>query len=775
MNKVLFIVGLIITITSCNTTKQKDNNSGKIKKIGRNAYAVEQAEDLSFLDTLSNKGESLLKIDLFIRDTIILSKPIVVKNKPNILINFKKETDKLNPTIIAKNSSCLIIEGCDVNIDGINFIAEQAEFAISCTNSKNFYLSQSSILLKSSPSLVLSNGLKVTNTEYVEINNANFECLDSYSSIKINSPQYIDISNSSFSGKQEYNLILENTSDRTRISNCNFSGYSSTAIYTTFPNLDIDSNTFLDKQDAYVSYPDSIKELIFPWDDLLHNIFYINHRNYDLDIDEDERDDYVFIPYGNFFRIYNYGTISDVEQEFLLENALEQFVNDQHPEKNNLFNEYWEFAEQANKSMESIVGHGIFSKEGNSNTDPWCIYENGESKFHLYNPEFFIWMRKSLKFEKTEVEVEEVNDVEETSKNKEEQTWWIPVCYDEEEPEPWDYFDIYNNLFKDFFRNYYIIYKYLNDADNTDDILTLFKNEADKNWYFDFEKQKIMLFHVKSTYSLSIEYNDSLSTVIIANEDNTDIEDSFDGLNYRHSTAIKNNEICNSTFMDIGSFWFRRMLDGSASELFKTLEHYMNIFDEEWIKTYDTPNGPIVENKNYTNLQDKPQGDPGCVTHGEFIAEDAQINRINQSNTYKLFLDNFPSSGLVLYLEMNPSEVFYYGDESVTDFGQANVYMLFEDSLSNTYSQYLYDAHIRFNCSDDECMFLIDDNHIEKDSNGHFYVYNGRSEDKRAYIFPNDLPDGKYNVQVVVYLQEDETAIFSNILSIQMPFSINKP
>ncbi len=755
MYKILLIIGLIITITSCNTT-----NKQKVKAIGQNTYAIDNESDFFFLDTLSNQNGTVDRIDLIIRDSIQLTKPIVLKDKEGLSIHIRGEKLVNHPCIMANNTPCLIIDNCIVSTNSVDFTSSSSDCVIRCSNTENFEVYNGNIsLLK--PFSEDANAINIKQVKKVYFNNGNLKAINAQSAICVNQTSNFSLIKVSFSGNQKHNLILENNSNKNVIKYCNFKDYTETAIYTTDPELEVGDNNFQNSfeydTESLISYPDSITKLMFPWDDLIYSIF---HNDYEyprygrLETYEDP-DIFAHMPYANgpFKVLHNQG-FDEITEEYYLYEVINQFVEDNIPEHSHLFEDY--FVKDFSLAMKIMTGIPVFNNKNNNIADEWCYNEEGEAKFLLYNPDFFKWLRKSLKIDNTEPE----EIIEQEGEHTEEQTWWVEDGFEDEIPESWDYFDIYNNMFRDLFRNYYIIYKYLYDAENTEEIISLFKHEGDKSNWFSDEMAEIMLFKTQSSYTISFEYNDSLQlTGIRPNEYSEELQSSFEYLTYYGNVDIKNHKIIAWAFPEIGSFWMRRTLDGSAPELFKTLEHYMHIFDEEWINTFNDPNGPVTNTEKEETLT---LGDPGCVKYGE----PDSIYTVNESNTYKLFFDEDDfSSGIVsLCLEKNPNV------ES-ENLGNCKLYVIFEDEKGNTDVHHLYDASMSFSKFIGKYHHFIEEflTHTDDVKNGFYYTDDTSNENKLMRFLPEDIADGKYKIQIAIYVEDENITIYSNVVKADVP------
>ncbi len=735
MYKTLLIIGLIITITSCNTAKKQ-----KVKAIGHNTYAIDNESDFFFLDTLSNQNGKIKYVYLTIRDSIQLSRPIIIKDKGDLNIHILS-AEQVTQCITANNTPCLIIDNCNVKIDKVNFSSINSDDVIRSSNSGKFTILNTEVFLHN-PFSENSNAINIKNVKQIRIDNSKVSSKNTKSGININQTDNFSMKAVSFLGSQKHNLILENTSEKNFIRNCVFNNYTETAIYTTNSELKCEENEFIRNKEhdteSLIAYPDSVRHMMFPWEKLIDMVFYNDNESHRYEFtDSDNPNEYEYMPSEFIYVIEDYN----------LYRIMDQFIEDEMPSSNHLFDEVYAFEKDFNSVMKKMAGVPVFIDKDNSIADEWCYNEDGEARFLLYNPEYFQWLRKSLTFDKLE-----------TEKKPEEQTWWIEYDY-YKEPVEWDYFDIYYNLFRGLFRNYYVIYKYLYDAENTNEIIALFKQAGDKNRWFNNEMCKIMLFHTQSPYNISYAHNDSIQTTLVPKEITEDLQESFNHLTLHSHVSIKNQKIPQFSFPRIGAFWMRRTLDRSAPELFKTLEHYMRIFDKKWINTFNNPQGPVTE---INQEEGATLSNQGCTKYGE----PDSIYTVNKSNAYKLFWDeDLFKDGLVdLCLEGNP-------DLAIENLGNCKLLVILENDEGHTVIHPLYNIDISLSNYEGTYEYFIEKfiTHTDDVKNAFYYTDETNNEKKLMRFLPEGIANGKYKIQIAIYVEDENLTIYSNVVKVDVP------
>lgn len=201
-----------------------------------------------------------------------------------------------------------------------------------------------------------------------------------------------------------------------------------------------------------------------------------------------------------------------------------------------------------------LMGEPLFASYGKGDIDSWFWGSDGYLKFYMVNPQFFRAMRAKVR----------VNGLQ-------------PI-----NGEPLQ--KIYSLLFSKVFRGYYNAYLFLQDLEAMQSNISRYKEFVDSGgWDVD-----LFVFHhiVKPRLPM-------VSTVYYSNTDEGYTEDATSlGPFYQKSkldlslctVMLAGEEVNAKALSKMVSFWLRRNMDGSAQEIFLTMEHFMNELDREWIR-----------------------------------------------------------------------------------------------------------------------------------------------------------------------------------------------
>ncbi|QKG80278.1 hypothetical protein [Tenuifilum thalassicum] len=145
---------------------------------------------------------------------------------------------------------------------------------------------------------------------------------------------------------------------------------------------------------------------------------------------------------------------------------------------------------------------------------------------------------------------------------------------------------LYNYLFKNLARKYYVVYRLLQKSDKKNQLVKRYKYFCDSPGL----SKDIFLFlyhEYKNTYSPIVDemYIDS----DIQSESNLDLGKFYERSKVDlYNTKIyidENSKISARTLTKILSFWLRREIDGSSNAIFETLDYYLESFDNEWLNS----------------------------------------------------------------------------------------------------------------------------------------------------------------------------------------------
>jgi hypothetical protein len=185
--------------------------------------------------------------------------------------------------------------------------------------------------------------------------------------------------------------------------------------------------------------------------------------------------------------------------------------------------------------------------------DPWCLNEVGKPKFSLVNPDFFRWFSSN-------VDLNPSNTIQGVAYNV-----------------------IYDKLFKNFFRSHYISYLQLKGIEGVDYRIENYKQFVNNsNWRTDID---LFVFHeFIEGEGLQFEYKYHKESSEQANQTlDKFYQNSL--VNLYDTRIIIDNEPRNAkTYSKLISFWVRRHIDGSAEQIFQTLDFFMKKYDNEWTK-----------------------------------------------------------------------------------------------------------------------------------------------------------------------------------------------
>lgn len=119
-------------------------------------------------------------------------------------------------------------------------------------------------------------------------------------------------------------------------------------------------------------------------------------------------------------------------------------------------------------------------------------------------------------------------------------------------------------------------------------------------------------------------------------------------------------------------------------------------------------------------------------------------------------------------------------DTSDEEPGKTVVYLLFKDQSGKIYTNHLYTIELGHQQKFEESKsYLIDDNPVEKNSNGKYVIYNqgkadGFSEESVVQFIPSDIKKGRYEFQVVLYIENSDIYVYSNIIELDIPLDLYK-
>jgi hypothetical protein len=167
----------------------------------------------------------------------------------------------------------------------------------------------------------------------------------------------------------------------------------------------------------------------------------------------------------------------------------------------------------------------------------------------------------------------------------------------------------------------------------------------------------------------------------------------------------------------------------------------------------------------------------GCKSNDLRIAVDSL------SNSEKLDIDYSPNSerfDLVVsdYLKKDGLFTLSLQDKSDTELGQTADYLIFKDQSGKTYAHHLYTIELGLQHKFEQSKsYLIDDNSVSRNSKEKYVIYNqgksfGYSDESNVEFFPSNIEKGRYDFQVVIYFENSDIYVYSNIIKLDIPLDL---
>jgi hypothetical protein len=395
---------------------------------------------------------------------------------------------------------------------------------------------------------ILSNGLpcfRILNSRNIKICDLSFKANNTKAIIEIVNCENISIDNSQFWGEAENSISIDSESRDIFLKNNKFQNYNKSAIKACTYNTHLESNEYLrngKKENLLALNFDDKKIDLSTGFEIIENVLLnFNDKYY-----RNEQKNTIVL-WGKTYPKYE-GTIEELLYSYNTFNTIKKHLKTNYYSECNCTSYYcYDF-------FEKITKIPLFSNK-NASHDTWCYTEDGKAKFSFVNPAFFKWIRTHLVFPNDYT----IHGVSFSS--------------------------VYHELFQNFFRNYYCAYMHLKNIHQLDEKIQKYKSFVDtSNWSTDLD---LFVFReYADTENTSIEYQ-YYETTTEANEE-TEMENFDQNSNidlYESVVSIDGEEINAKLFSKLSSFWIRRMIDGSAQEISRTIEYYLKQYDKDWVNS----------------------------------------------------------------------------------------------------------------------------------------------------------------------------------------------
>lgn len=381
----------------------------------------------------------------------------------------------------------------------------------------------------------------ITGSSRISINDFDLLSVESDAVIKINDSKEISIIDSKISCQKssEFGILVDETSDDITLDNNEFHnpiqysivGYSNSTFingnrfYLSDRYSNYKSILLKDKQFESTTVVSLIKKIILNYDE--RNLE--NNSNSAINL------------FGK--RYFNFkGNLNDLLYTYNFYNELNEFME----------NEYCSNCECSSpycaNLLELLSGDKLYLSYPKSG-DSWCFDDNSNPKFKFINPSFFSWASKKLELQPDSL-IQGVS-----------------------------YSFIYQSLFSNLIRDYYIAYKKLKNSKNSPELINAYKVFVDSaDTYSNLD---LFLYHeLKTSSALNAneyyykEQGDNLGEFY---------QDSKVSLYKTLVNTVDSDDIIAKDYLKIMSFWIRREIDGSAKSINDAILYYLKRYDKDWL------------------------------------------------------------------------------------------------------------------------------------------------------------------------------------------------
>lgn len=152
------------------------------------------------------------------------------------------------------------------------------------------------------------------------------------------------------------------------------------------------------------------------------------------------------------------------------------------------------------------------------------------------------------------------------------------------------------------------------------------------------------------------------------------------------------------------------------------------------------------------------------------VSEHLGINYSPNSDRFDLKVSDYLNESGLFTLSLQ--------DKNDVELGKTLVYLLFKDQSEKIYTNHLYTIELGYSQKFEKSKsYLIDDNSISKNSNGKYVIHNqgksyGYSDDSVVEFVPSYIKNGRYDFQVVLYIEDSDIYVYSNIIKLNIPLDV---
>jgi hypothetical protein len=384
---------------------------------------------------------------------------------------------------------------------------------------------------------------KIISSSNITIHDIDLSATNSNEIIEVIESTNINITQNRFLGEVKNGISVDATSNSIYILKNEFINISESSIVANSFNTTINNNKF--KSECPIAHHRFINLLDKQYDsetviDLIQNAL----LKHDSETHLNNKGANTVELFGKQYSPFE-GTIEDLFYSNNISSTIRNFITSDYSTDVKCSYPYYFDA------LGIIANRSLFLCTPTSN-DPWCFDENGKPKFSLVNPNFFRWFRSTFSLDPN-------NNIQEVT-----------------------YSYIFEKFFKNFFRAYYVSFLQIKGIEGVEYRIENYKEFVNaSSWRTDLDLFVYHEFIEGEGLEIDLQYIKNTTEERTSNLDRF-YQNSHVNL---HDTKIlfDSDSIDAKTFSKLISFWVRRHIDGSAEQIFQTLDYYLRKFDPEWV------------------------------------------------------------------------------------------------------------------------------------------------------------------------------------------------